>query len=64
MPKISKPKLPRGNGLKKIHIDFSKVADMKLSEVYGTGVIPASELAKRIWALIKEKGLKVDKPNV
>ena len=56
-------KKPRGNGLKKIKIDFSTVADMKLSEVYGTEPIPASDLAKRIWALIREKGLKVAKKN-
>ncbi len=51
----------RGNGLKKIKIDFSKVADMKLRDVYGTEPIPASALAKIIWTLIKEKGLRVDR---
>lgn len=57
---MDKPKRPRGNGLKKIFIDFSKVADMKISEVYGTELLPASALAKRIWALIREKNLRVD----
>jgi len=53
-------KKARGNGLKKIYIDFSKVKDTKISDVYGTEVIPASELAKKIWAFIKQHNLRVE----
>jgi hypothetical protein len=56
-------KKPRGNGLKKIYIDFSKVKDMKVSEIYGTEPLQASELAKRIWALIRTHNLKMEKKS-
>ncbi len=53
--------MPRGDGLKKLLVSFSSVKDMTLGELYGTEPIPVTELTKRIWALIKSKGLRVDK---
>ncbi len=48
-------------GLQKVKINFSKVANMTLGELYGTEPVAATELTKRIWALIKAKELRVDK---
>lgn len=59
---MSDIKKQRGNGLKKVFLDFSKVKNMTLGELYGTTPVPITELTKRLWALIKEKNLRA--PNV
>ena len=38
-------------------ISFAKVKDMTLGEVFGTGHITPSEMTKKIWRVIKSKGL-------
>ena len=38
-------------------ISFAKVKDMTLGEAFGTGAITPSEMTKRIWKVIKSKGL-------
>jgi len=50
--------MARGDGLKKIKVNFGPVKDVTLGQLYGTEPIPVTEITKRIWALIKEKGLK------
>lgn len=44
-------------GLNAIRIDFSKVGDVTLKEVYGNSVISASDLAKFMWAFVKRNNL-------
>lgn len=48
-------------GLSAIRIDFSKVGSMTLKEVFGDQPIPATQLSKKMWEIIKAKGLRVDK---
>jgi len=38
-------------------VNFSGVADMTLGEVFGTGDVLPSQMTKKIWDLIKRKGL-------
>ena len=51
-------KKQRGNGLKKVLIDFSK-EKISLGELYGPTPVPITEITKRIWAHIKLKNLRV-----
>ena len=53
--------MPRGQGLKYIKIDFTKVKDMTLGELYGTAPIPVSDLNKLLWRLIKKENLRLGK---
>lgn len=48
-------------GLSKLKISFKKVQDKTLGELFGTKPIPATELMKVLWVLIKKKGLRADK---
>ena len=53
---MTETKEKKPTGLQKVRINFGPVGDMTLREVYGEScTIP--ELAKKIWALIREKGL-------
>ena len=36
---------------------FAKVKDMTLGEVFGTAPITPSEMTKRVWKVVKSKGL-------
>lgn len=47
----------RGNGLNKVFINFSKVKDKTLGELYGLEDVPITQLTKRLWALIREQQL-------
>ena len=38
-------------------VSFGSVKDMTLGEVFGTGAITPSDMTKRLWAVIKRKGL-------
>ncbi len=38
-------------------VNFSSVADMTLGEVFGTGNLLPSQMTKKLWDLIKKKGL-------
>ncbi len=38
-------------------VSFKSVADMTLGDVFGTAPITPSEMTKKIWAVIKRKGL-------
>jgi len=38
-------------------VSFAKVKDMTLGEVFGTGAVTPSEMTKRLWKVIKSKGL-------
>ncbi|MFH0835800.1 MAG: hypothetical protein V1834_01420 [Candidatus Micrarchaeota archaeon] len=38
-------------------VSFVKVKDMTLGAVFGTGAITPSEMTKRLWKVIKSKGL-------
>jgi len=38
-------------------VNFSSVSDMTLGEVFGTGSITPSQMTKKIWDVIKRKGL-------
>ena len=51
----------RGSALSKIKVSFKSVKDMTLGQVYGTAPLPITHLSKKIWALIKKKGLRADK---
>jgi len=50
--------MPRGEGLKKVIIDFSSVKDLPISAIYGSEKIKATELAVKTWAFIKKNNLK------
>jgi len=39
------------------HINFAKVKDMTLGEVFGTGDIAPSEMTKKLWRVVKGKNL-------
>ena len=45
-------------GLAAYKVDFSKVGDMTLVEVFGKKPVPVTQLMKSLWALIKSKNLK------
>lgn len=49
--------MPRG-GLSKLLINFKKVENMTMKEVFGAKPIPATQIMKKIWNLIKEQGLR------
>ena len=51
--------MPKGSGLSSIKIDFSKVANMTLGELYGTDPVAVTQLTKKLWELIKEKELRI-----
>lgn len=53
--------MPRGQGLKQIKINFARVKDMTLGELYGTEPIPISDLNKLLWRLIKKENLRLNK---
>ncbi len=53
--------MPRGQGLKMIKINFTKVKDMTLGDLYGTEPIPVSDLNKLLWRLIKKENLRLGK---
>ena len=38
-------------------VSFASVKDMSLGEVFGTSPITPSEMTKKIWAVVKRKGL-------
>lgn len=38
-------------------VSFKSVADMTLGEVFGTSAITPSEMTKRLWVVVKKKGL-------
>ena len=38
-------------------VSFAAVKDMTLGEVFGTGAITPSEMTKRLWVVVKKKGL-------
>jgi len=38
-------------------VNFSSVSDMTLGEVFGTSDIVPSQMTKKIWDVIKRKGL-------
>lgn len=46
-------------GLQAVEVSFEKVKDKTLGEVFGTGVIPVTEISKKIWAMIKESNLRI-----
>jgi hypothetical protein len=52
----------RGNGLNHVFLDFSKVKDMTLGELYGTNPVPITALTKTLWALIKNEKLVIKQP--
>lgn len=39
------------------HVNFSKVRNMTLGEVFGTGDIAPSVMTKRLWKVVKGKHL-------
>ena len=47
-------------GLAGYMIDFTKVSDMTVVEMFGKKPIPVTQLMKRLWAVIKENNLKAD----
>jgi hypothetical protein len=51
--------MARGEGLKKVKVNFTKVKGMTLEQLYGTDDLPVTELTKKLWALIKAEGLRV-----
>ena len=53
--------MPRGQGLKMIKIDFTKVKNMTLGELFSTEPIPVSDLNKLLWRLIKKENLRLGK---
>lgn len=46
-------------GLSAIRVDFSKVAGKTLGEVFGTQPIPATQISKKMWEIIKANNLRV-----
>lgn len=46
-------------GLAGYKVSFASVKDMTLGDVFGVEAIPATQLMKSLWALIKSKSLKV-----
>jgi hypothetical protein len=53
--------MPRGQGLKMIKVNFEKVKDMTLGQLYGIGPVPVSDLTKKLWELIKKENLRLPK---
>jgi hypothetical protein len=53
--------MPRGMGLTLVKISFEKVKDMTLGQLYGTGIVSASDLTKKLWELIKKENLRLPK---
>jgi hypothetical protein len=50
----------KAKGLAGYMIDFTKVPNMKLTDMFGTKPIAVTQLMKKMWAVIKTKNLKVD----
>jgi hypothetical protein len=46
-------------GLAGYMIDFTKVKTMTVVDMFGAKPIPVTQLMKKLWAVIKEKNLKV-----
>ena len=40
-------------------VSFSSVKDMKVGDLFGVDAIPATQLTKKLWAVIKEKNLRI-----
>lgn len=50
----------KGKGLSGYLIDFKKVGNMTLTDVFGKKPVPATMLMKSLWVLIKKHDLKAD----
>jgi len=38
-------------------INFKKVANVPLKDVFGTGALAPSQMTKKLWVFVKRKGL-------
>lgn len=52
---------PNKRGLRSVEVDFTSVKDKTIGEVFGVGVMPVTEISKKIWKLIREANLRVKK---
>jgi hypothetical protein len=50
-------------GISGYRVSFESVKNKTIGEVFGTEVIPATEIMKKMWTLIKTNNLKVNAPT-